>query len=109
MTSMFSLADFMLRRPPGGESDWLTPSPFTVRGHTPRRHDERGMGTFNWPKPGTSTWPPADTFSRPRTSVPAGQSLPVKVPGQCTRKDLLDSLLRLTRLAPIREWGVDGR
>ena len=25
------------------------------------------METSNWPKPGTSTWPPADTFPRPRT------------------------------------------
>jgi hypothetical protein len=41
-------------------------------------------------------------------SVPAGQPPPVKVPGQCTRKDLLDTLLRLTNLAPIREWGKSG-
>src|SRR4051794_28255333 len=26
------------------------------------------METSNWPKPGTSAWPPADTFSRPRTT-----------------------------------------
>src|SRR5579859_2572029 len=67
MTSMFSLADFMLRSPPGGDCDWLTPPQSPSGARTPQRHDERGMETSNWPNPGTSTWPPADTFPRPRT------------------------------------------
>jgi hypothetical protein len=43
------------------------------------------MGTSNWPKPGTSTWPPADTFARPRTvcGLPVVSSL-----GQRTCGDL---------------------
>ena len=42
-------------------------------------------------------------------SVPAGQPQPVKVPGQRTREDRLDSLLRLTCLAAVREWGRSRR
>src|SRR5579859_3005327 len=74
MTSMFSLADFMLRSPPGGDCDWLTPPQSPSGARTPQRHDERGMETSNWPNPGTSTWPPADTFPRPRTYVNLVQS-----------------------------------
>ena len=40
--------------------------------------------------------------------VPAGQRRPVKVPGQRTREDGLDSLLRLPYLTPVREWGRPG-
>lgn len=43
----------------------IEPSP--PRTHTPGRHDERGMGTSNWPPARTSTWPPAGTFPWPRT------------------------------------------
>src|SRR5680860_1172635 len=37
--------------------------------HGSLRHDERRVGTSNWPKPGTQTWPPVGTptFSWPRT------------------------------------------
>jgi hypothetical protein len=42
-------------------------------------------------------------------SVPAEQPRVVKVPGQRTREDRLDSLLQLTCLAAIGEWGRSGR
>jgi hypothetical protein len=66
MMSIRSLADFN-RSSLGGDGDWLTPPPSPPRPQTPGRHDERGMGTFNWPPARTSTWPYTRTFSRPRT------------------------------------------
>src|SRR5712691_11649490 len=62
MMSIRSLADFN-RSSLGGDSDWLIPPPSPPRPQTPGRHDERGMGTFNWPPARTSTWPHAGTFS----------------------------------------------
>ena len=56
MMSIRSLADFN-RSSLGGDSDWLIPPPSPPRPQTPGRHDERGMGTFNWPPARTSTWP----------------------------------------------------
>ena len=52
---------------PGRCGDWLTPPPSPPGPQPPGRHDERGMGTFNWPPAGTSTRPHTGTFSRPRT------------------------------------------
>src|SRR6266702_8824503 len=66
MMSIRSLADFN-RSSLGGDGDWLTPPPSPPRPQTPGRHDERGMGTFNWPPARTSTWPYTGTFSWPRT------------------------------------------
>src|ERR1700730_12077303 len=66
MMSIRSLADFN-RSSLGGDGDWLTPPPSPPRPHKPGRHDERGMGTFNWPLARTSTWPYTGTFSWPRT------------------------------------------
>jgi hypothetical protein len=43
-----------------------------------------------------------------RPSLTAGQRLMVKVPGQRTREDGLDSLLQLPYLAPVREWRRPG-
>ena len=34
--------------PPGRCGDWLAPPPSPPRAHAPGRHDERGVGTFNW-------------------------------------------------------------
>src|SRR5271170_4283816 len=68
MMSIRSLADFN-RSSLGGDGDWLTPPPSPPRPQTPGRHDERGMGTFNWPPARTSTWPYTGTFSWPRTAV----------------------------------------
>src|SRR5580704_10078546 len=65
--SIRSLADFN-RSSLGGDGDWLTPPPSPPRPQTPGRHDERGMGTFNWPPARTSTWPYTGTFSWPRTA-----------------------------------------
>src|SRR5271156_2762114 len=67
MMSIRSLADFN-RSSLGGDGDWLTPPPSPPRPHEPGRHDERGMGTFNWPPARTSTWPYTETFSWPRTA-----------------------------------------
>src|ERR1700685_3362250 len=69
MMSIRSLADFN-RSSLGGDGDWLTPPPSPPRPHKPGRHDERGMGTFNWPPARTSTWPYTRTFSWPRTNTP---------------------------------------
>src|SRR6266704_1639898 len=66
MMSIRSLADFN-RSSLGGDGDWLTPPPSPPRPDKPGRHDERGMGTFNWPPARTSTWPYTGTFSWPRT------------------------------------------
>src|SRR6266478_5617847 len=66
MMSIRSLADFN-RSSLGGDGDWLTPPPSPPRPCKPGRHDERGMGTFNWPPARTSTWPYTGTFSWPRT------------------------------------------
>src|SRR5262249_3117346 len=52
---------------PGRSGDWLTPPPSPPGPQPPGRPDERGLGTFNWPKAGTSTWPHVGTFSWPRT------------------------------------------
>ena len=49
----------------------MAPPPSPPGPHTPGRHDERGMGTFNWPPAGTCTWPHTGTFSWPRTLVMA--------------------------------------
>ena|SRR5579872_2174000 len=68
MMSIRSLADFN-RSSLGGDGDWLTPPPSPPRPQTPGRHDERGMGTFNWPPARTSTWPYTGTFSWPRTPL----------------------------------------
>src|SRR6478672_1343138 len=68
MMSIRSLADFN-RSSLGGDGDWLTPPPSPPRPQPPGRHDERGMGTFNWPPAGTPTWPHTGTFSWPRTRV----------------------------------------
>src|SRR6266849_1509444 len=67
MMSIRSLAAFN-RSSLGGDGDWLTPPPSPPRPHKPGRHDERGMGTFNWPPARTSTWPYTGTFSWPRTT-----------------------------------------
>src|SRR4026207_2282427 len=53
--------------PPGWCSDWLAPPPSPPRAQAPGRHDERGVGTSNWPPAGTYTWPSARTFPWPRT------------------------------------------
>src|SRR5260370_10521490 len=78
MMSIRSLADFN-RSSLGGDGDWLTPPPSPLRHNRPGRHDERGMGTFNWPPARTSTWPYTGTFSWPRTEdlllVPDGGGL----------------------------------
>src|SRR6266571_790385 len=66
MMSIRSLADFN-RSSLDGDGDWLTPPPSPPRPGKPGRHDERGMGTFNWPPARTSTWPYTGTFSWPRT------------------------------------------
>src|SRR5271169_4523950 len=68
MMSIRSLADFN-RSSLGGDGDWLTPPPSPPRPCKPGRHDERGMGTFNWPPARTATWPYTGTFSWPRTRV----------------------------------------
>lgn len=52
---------------PGGDGDWLAPSPSPSGPAVPDRHDEHGVDTFTWPKTDTSTWPPVVTFSWPRT------------------------------------------
>lgn len=52
---------------PGGDDEWLAPSPSPPGPAVPDRHDEHGVGTFIWPPVGTSTWPPVGTFSWPRT------------------------------------------
>src|SRR5271163_2483268 len=78
MMSIRSLADFN-RSSLGGDGDWLTPPPSPLRPDKPGRHDERGMGTFNWPPARTSTWPYTGTFSWPRT-VRAGQAAAVGGP-----------------------------
>src|SRR6266403_939966 len=67
MMSIRSLADFN-RSSLGGDGGWLTPPPSPPRPCKPGRHDERGMGTFNWPPARTSTWPYTGTFSWPRTN-----------------------------------------
>src|SRR5208337_3361236 len=56
---------------PGGDDEWLAPSPSPPGPAVPDRHDEHGVGTFIWPPVGTSTWPPVGTFSWPRTSASA--------------------------------------
>src|SRR5271163_1198585 len=68
MMSIRSLADFN-RSSLGGDGDWLRPPPSPPRPQTPDRHDERRMGTFNWPPARTSTWPYTGTFSWPRTRL----------------------------------------
>ncbi|MDO3402702.1 phosphotransferase [Mycolicibacterium neoaurum] len=52
---------------PGGDGDWLAPSPPPSGPAVPDRHDEHGVDTFTWPKTDTSTWPSVGTFSWPRT------------------------------------------
>ena len=42
---------------PGRYGGWLTPPPSPPGPQPPGRHDERGIGTFNWPPAGTFTWP----------------------------------------------------
>src|SRR6266567_7603794 len=70
MMSIRSLADFN-GSSPGRCGDWLTPPPSPPGPQPPGRHDERGMGTFNWPPAGTTTRPHTGTFSWPRTaSIP---------------------------------------
>src|SRR6266851_7670709 len=54
---------------PGRCGDWLTSPPSPPGPQPPGRHDERGMGTFNWPPAETSTRPHTGTFSWPRTYV----------------------------------------
>src|SRR6266568_5976002 len=71
MMSIRSLADFN-RSSLDGDGDWLTPPPSPPRPGKPGRHDERGMGTFNWPPARTSTWPYTGTFSWPRTFLTVG-------------------------------------
>src|SRR6266568_2865880 len=66
MMSIRSLADFN-RSSLNGDGDWLTPPPSPTKPGKPGRHDERGLGTFNWPPARTSTWPYTGTFSWPRT------------------------------------------
>src|SRR5262249_36262842 len=61
---------------PGRSGDWLTPPPWPPGPQPPGRHDERGMGTFNWPPAETSTWPHMGTFSWPRTMGPCYDFLP---------------------------------
>src|ERR1039457_2982593 len=58
-----------MEAPPGRRGDWLTPPPSPPGAHTPGRHDDRGMGTFNWPPAGTCTWPHTGTLPWPRTPV----------------------------------------
>src|SRR5512135_183240 len=67
MMSIRSLADFN-GSSPGGAVTWLTPPPSPPGPQPPGRHDERGMGTFNWPPAATSTRPHTGTFSRPWTA-----------------------------------------
>src|SRR5579872_6976289 len=74
MMSIRSLADFN-RSSLGGDGDWLTPPPSPLRPDKPGRHDERGMGTSNWPPARTSTWPYTGTFSWPRTDKEFNDSL----------------------------------
>src|SRR6266852_55279 len=54
---------------PGRCGDWLTSPPSPPGPQPPGRHDERGMGTFNWPPAETSTRPHTGTFSWPRTVI----------------------------------------
>src|SRR5450755_3946578 len=68
MMSIRSLADFN-GSSPGRCGDWLTPPPSPPGPQPPGRHDERGMGTFNWPPAETSTRPHTGTFSWPRTTI----------------------------------------
>jgi hypothetical protein len=91
--SIRSLADFN-RSSLGGDSDWLTPPPSPPRPQTLGRHDERGVGTFNWPPARTTTWPHAGTFSWPRTRVRVAlgaQIVQVKIHirNYCCSNDLL--------------------
>src|SRR5947209_2977632 len=65
---------------PGRCGDWLTPPPSPPGPQPPGRHDERGMGTFNWPPAETSTWPHTGTFSWPRTrGTPEGEGSSVNL------------------------------
>src|ERR1700724_1741847 len=88
MMSIRSLADFN-RSSLGGDGDWLTPPPSPPRPHKPGRHDERGMGTFNWPLARTSTWPYTGTFSWPRTK-------PVVLRNESTTERAEQDFLRAT-------------
>ena len=47
------------------------------------RHDERRVGTFSWPRPGTQTWPPVGTFSWPRTARAPFESRSNLLPFEC--------------------------
>src|SRR5271166_59880 len=72
---------------PGGDDEWLAPSPSPPGPAVPDRHDEHGVGTFIWPPVGTSTWPPVGTFSWPRTtpSRHVGQPIPPTANRNSTR------------------------
>jgi hypothetical protein len=83
-----SLADFN-RSSLGGDGDWLIPPPSPPRPQTPGRHDERGIGTFNWPPAGTSTWPYTGTshghghrqHQRSKAHLPTSAPFPGQPPG----------------------------
>src|SRR5438034_148582 len=107
MMSIRSLADFN-RSSLGGDGDWLTPPPSPPRPDKPGRHDERGMGTFNWPPARTSTWPYTGTFSWPRTARPAisprasGQSYALR---ECSRALLAGSKPALASCSQVAAGG----
>ena len=91
---------------PGGDDEWLAPSPSPPGPAVPDRHDEHGVGTFIWPPVGTTTWPPMGTFSWPRTGDGAS-SLRRTLAGELTgTPELL--VLGLSDIEQIDGDGIDA-